>query len=482
MIDKKKIKGAFKWQVLNISTQAILQFAFIMISARVLPKEVHGAFAILYALVFVMTISSEGGVSSALIQRKEVNPKHVSIAFYLTLLLSVTFFLLLTLFSHRIVLFYDEKITENQIFCASLIFVIMALGKVSEAFLIKNFNFKKIFISKNISFFLGNIVVMYIVARFNGGIYALIWGYVATQLFTSILYYSFARHSLRPSFANKEFKELFYFGSSFTLLRIVNYLSSQVDKLLLGKYFSITSLSVYEKGQFLSKMPPKYIGNSIDSIMFSAFAKIELVETKKNYFATITSWIFLITIYFGIVFYFNAQLIIDVILGESWSEVQPYLELLSLTIPALLFARLGDVLVRSENKMFKSIPIKIIFLLSLVTSIYLMKDMELYNVSIAIVACYWLHGVLMLILSTNLLRIYPQLILTKMIGPVLIGIILYAKYWFLHNSINISSLWMMLLHLISDTLVISLIYYKFKAHPKLQPIKLIISAFLGKRE
>ena len=359
MLHKGKVRNAFKWQVLNISLQAVFQIAFIMMSARVLPKEVHGVFAILNSFIFVLSITSEGGVSSAIVQRKEINKKHISISFYITMILGLLMFLTIFGFSGVIANFYDEKVTQQQLILASFIFIFKSLGSVSRAFLVRNFEFKQLFIANNLSFFIGNIIVVYILATLGYGIYALIYGYIITQFVQSVIYYLSAKHSFKIYWAKEEFNHLFYFGSSFMLLKITNFLSSQIDKLLLGKYVSVELLSIYEKGQFISKMPPKYFGNSIDAIMFSSFSKISDPDQKNTYFSNIALVIIAIMFFFSTFIFFNAELLVQFFLGKNWLDTVPYLKIFAFVMPAMLLARFGDIIVRSENKMFKGIPIKV---------------------------------------------------------------------------------------------------------------------------
>jgi len=475
LLEKKVLKSAFKWQVFNISLQAILQFVFIFISARVLPKEVHGAFAILNALIFVMTISSEGGVSSALIQRKNVNDKHISIAFYITMLISTILFIAIFFSSGIISEFYDQKIGINEIRWASIVFVLMALGKVSESYLIKYFKYKELFISKNVSFLIGNIVCVYFFAKLGYGIFALIYGFIVTQSINTALYYLFYRHSLKFNWGKKEFNELFYFGSSFTLLRVVNYLSSQIDKLLIGKFYSVTALSVYEKGQYISRMPAKYVGNTIDSLMFSAFSKIEDNVKKGKYFLMITAGIFFSGLYFACLFYFNSDIIVTIILGSNWLDTVPYLQLLSIAIPAILLARLGDVIVRSENKMFKSLPVKLGFLLLLLGSIYIFSDSELLFVTAMVVVCYWLHGAAMFTLSVLLLKSNPLKFLKLYVLIIVLIVMLILKYFGIDN-VGLSDLNKIIINIFTDVLLLLIAGWLFRKKPFVVKIK---SAFLG---
>lgn len=469
MLHKGQVKSAFKWQVLNISLQAILQFAFIMISARVLPKEVHGAFAILNSFIFVLSITSEGGVSSAIIQRKEINKKHVSISFYITMALSLFMFLLIAGFAQPIANFYEEKVTAKELVWASMIFIFKALGSVSRAFLVRDFKFKKLFFANNTSFIIGNLIVVYVLSVLDYGIYALIFGYVSTQLIQSLMYFLFAKHTIKLQWGKEEFNHLFHFGSSFMLLKITNYLSAQTDKLLIGKYFDVTALSIYEKGQFISKMPPKYLGNTIDAIMFSSFSKMNSRQQKNKYFALIITGIMILAFFFAVFVHFNAGIMVKLILGKNWLDAIPFLEIFAWVIPPMILARLGDVIVRSENKMFYGVPVKVGFLAGIVAAIFILKEGELLVLTAAVVCVYWLHGISMLLLSWSILKSRIGNYSKALLIPIGVGVVFAIKYY-LVGLLDFGE-WITLgINLLLDGLLILGALYYFRKHPALQSL------------
>ncbi|MEP2937367.1 MAG: oligosaccharide flippase family protein [Gilvibacter sp.] len=467
MLHKGKVKSAFKWQVLNISLQAILQFVFIMLSARVLPKEIHGAFAIINSFVFVLSITSEGGVSNALIQRQDINKNHVSISFYITMFLSLFMFLSIAGFSKPIAQFYDEKVTATELVWASLIFIFKAWGSVSRAFLIRDFKFKQLFVSNNLSFFLGNIVMMYVLSKLGFGIYALIFGFIGTQFFQSMLYFYYAKHSLRWHWRKEEFNQIFKFGSGFMLLKITNYVSAQIDKLLIGKYFSVTALSIYEKGQFISKMPPKYVGNSMDAIMFSAFSKINDLKQKNKYFAQIVMAVMTAVTFFAVWWYYNATVLVRFILGDNWLDAVPYLEIFAFVMPAIILGRLGDIIVRSENKMFSGIPIKLGFMTGIIASVFMFKDKDLLLLTVMVVIVFWLHGFAMLALSWHILKSKIRQYYLAILAPIAVGLFFGVKNYLL-RFLTTNDLYLTGIIILSDALIIGVALYIFRDHPMLK--------------
>lgn len=461
MLEKGTVKKAFKWQIGNITLQAILQFAFIILSARLLEPEILGAYALINAFIFVLSITSEGGMSLAIIQSKEVNDKLVSISFYITMGLSLLMFLLVTLFAKNIAEFYDYKVTPMQLIVASSIFIFKAVGSVSRSFLIREFRFKEIFIATNLSFFVGNILVLILLVNLDMGVYALIGAASTMVFFFSMINYYYARHSLKFKWGREEFKFLYHFGAGSILLQTTNYLSSQMDKMLIGKYFAMAPLSMMERGQFIAKMPPKYIGNSIDSIMFSAFSKITKDEQKTSYYKLIMKVVMTFVYLFGVFFFFNAEVIVQGFLGPKWTEAVPFLQVFAFSMPPIILARLGDVIVRAENKMYNSFFIKIGFLLSLVAVILWLKSSTLLNVTIGIVITYWLHSIAMLILSARILKSSVLSYATSVLIPIGLAIIFAIKYYII-ELLPVSAIWHLVINLLIDIALLGAVLYRFR--------------------
>jgi len=448
-----KVQSAIIWQFLNIIIQGVLQLFFIAITARLLPKEVHGAFAIINAIVFLVTLFSEGGVGSALIQQKESNEKDISIAFYTTVLISFSLFLLIFFLSDFISNFYEFKIKASHIKVASLSFVSMTLGKVSRALLIKEFEFKKIFISNITSFIIGYMLCGILLAYNGFGIWSLIFAILIYQSIMSLLFYFFARHSLKFRYGKKEFDRIFYFGSSFTLVRISNYLSSQIDKILLGRLIDTGILGVFEKSQFIAKMPSKYVGNTIDSVLFSYISKVGNKSEKEEYFGLILGLLFLIGTYFGIVLFIYSKIFVFTLLGENWLEVIPLLQIFSLSIPFVLVARLGDIMIRAENKIFYSLPIKIFYISMIVCSIFLQYQNGINTVSGYIVASIIIHSILIISVIIGTLHFNLINLFKKNLYCAFFFLLLISKYYFIHSLLgmfNLSLLAMLLVQLPLD--------------------------------
>ena len=98
----KKLKSAGKWQTLQIVIQVIAQFGYMAIMARLLTKADFGLMALALSFIGFGTIFSEGGMGVSLIQRKNINQKHINAALQSSVLIGVVIF---AIFLHQIVVF-----------------------------------------------------------------------------------------------------------------------------------------------------------------------------------------------------------------------------------------------------------------------------------------------------------------------------------------------------------------------------------------
>jgi len=430
-----RAQQALYWQIGNVVVSAVLQLLFLTFSSRLIPKEVHGSFAILNSLIFLASMFSEGGVGSALIQRKNINKRHVSIAFYFSFLISIILFALLFFSAEFFESLYSSKITANHVRFASTAFIAMTLGKISGSLLIRNFEFKKIFIVNSVSYFVAYILVGLVLAYTMRSLWAFIIALIMFHLIKALLNYYYYRHSFNFHFRREEFRQIFDYGSSFTVLRLIAYITGQVDKIILGKLISANALGVFEKSQFISKMPSKYIGISINSVLFSYLSKIAVVEKKNSLIKVLLVILILLSGNLGIILYYNSDLIVYILLGESWLDVSPLLRILAWNVPLMLVAMLCDIVVRSENIILYSIPIKFTYALLIMYVLIRFYDFGLESLFQYLVLLSLIHTMSMLLLISKYLKINWIDMLSILIntGPVLVVIAL--KYCWIKSSL-----------------------------------------------
>lgn len=248
------------------------------------------------------------------------------------------------------------------------------------------------------------------------------------NILSVIIAFRLKPHSLKVIFDKKAVKEIFNFGLGLTLLRIINQLSIQVDKLIIGKTMSPVTLGFYERSLFVATMPRIYLGSAVDGVLFSTLSKIQSnIEEVRNLFFTVLSLLAIFMSIIFVIFLFNAKAIILIMLGENWLEALPIFKILTLLIIVQFHARFTDTLVRSLNAIYKSTKVKLVYLLAVTSSVYLSYPYGIEIVSLMVVLSCLLHSILLINLSLKLTKTSLLFFIQSLLPSVYILSLLVVK-------------------------------------------------------
>lgn len=458
----KAVRGFF-WQIISISSHAIINFAFLFIIARLLDPHVFGIYAIVGGIIALLVMITEFGFGAALIQLEIITEKHINTAFWLSMALGIFFLLLLVLLSKPIVEFYDYKFDRNVILLLALNLIIYPVGVISKSLLIRKLEFKLLFKANIISYVLGNLIITLSLAYLGYGIYSLVIGFIVTSFMMSLLLLIY--NPIKISFAKpgSELRDILSFGTGLTIVRIIYSITSQLDKLILGKLVPYTTLGYFERAQTVQNLPNVYLWRSIDGILFSLLSKLQNnIDRLRSFFFPFLNLISIFTIYCSITVFYFSETIISIILGKEWLEATAFLQILSSLIFIGSYSAFIDTLTRSLNKFFIPGIIKSVYLVS--TIICIISGYNLGLVEGAIVGWVIANIIQCILLITYALYLTKTKIssfLVNIIPLVLFGVLLLLKIYLINNVAFSHSVMAKLgLYLFGDILFL-MIYLKF---------------------
>ncbi len=257
----------------QVVTQAF-QFAVRIILARLLVPKDFGVIGM--ALIFTALIQTvnELGLSAAIIQRKDINKKHLSTSFWISIFMGVILCIVAVIASPFIADFFKERLVQPVISILSLGFILGSFGAVHRTLLAKKIDFKSVAITETGAAAFSGIVSV-VLALFGFGVWSLVIGSLVGSFGRSALLW--LRCPWRPSmiFDLKSFKELFGFGKNVMGSRILNYINANADYLLIGKFLDVTSLGLYTLAYQMAIFPLTRISFVIAGVAFPTFSTIQ---------------------------------------------------------------------------------------------------------------------------------------------------------------------------------------------------------------
>jgi len=326
-LTQKTVKGIMWSGVSQFTAQGFL-FIFKIILARILLPDDFGTFGMAFIFIGFIHSVSELGLSAAIIQKKNITEKHLSTSFLANIIIGSIFCVLTIYSSLYVALFFKKAVICQILRVLSAGFILSSLGIVHQAILTKRIDFKSLAITEIVSAVAMGLVSITL-AIAGTGVWSLVIGSLVGNSVKSLLLW--VKCSWRPSkcFDFKSFKELFHFGKNVMGSRVLNYIDSNVDYILIGKFLSASSLGLYTLAYQIAIFPLKKIAMFISRVMFPAFSTIQNdnVKLRTAYFKVVKYTALIVFPLLGGLAIIAPKFIVNVI-GEKWLPMTLSLQIL----------------------------------------------------------------------------------------------------------------------------------------------------------
>lgn len=330
------VLGALGWAVGGKAVAQVLSWAITLVVVRLLSPADYGIMAIASAFVALITMITEMGFGSALVQASELTDVLIRKAFGLILVVALLATGTLIAVAGNVATFFEEPTLQPVVTVLSLLILVSAFSIVPTAVLSRNLDFKNQSIVVLISTIAGSLVALILAVR-GFGVWALVWSQVAVFCLKGFGLTLVARPPLIPSFNFKGLKSIASFGSWLTLERIAWTLAARSDALVIGKLLGNRVLGLYEVGLNLASMPQTKVQGVINSVAFSAFSKIREDPGAADAYLMKYLRISLLLaspVFFGLAV--TGPDIVNVVLGAKWAEASVPLAIIALAMPLKL--------------------------------------------------------------------------------------------------------------------------------------------------
>jgi len=353
LILKHKIFGGVAWNALGLIVDNGLTIVVKLILARLLLPEAFGIIGFATVFIGMIGMFSDLGMSAALIQRKEKNLKPVDYdtAFWVGLVWALLLVVILSFIVGPIAAsFYNENMLLSIIPVLSINLISGSLITVHIVNITRELDFKKIVLPRNLSRIFAAAVA--IIMALNGfGVWSLVSQSVISSFLLVFIYSYVSPWRPKRRFSKESFRNIFSFGIYTTGTSIFNYLTGNIDYLLIGKLLGAHALGIYTLGYNVTYVVRGQIMNVINSVFFPVYSKLQddLITTKRYYFRVIKyNCIVIYPLMIGIILL--AEPIVIYGLGTKWIEAIIPMQLMAVAGLVHLLTSSNTVLLRGLGK------------------------------------------------------------------------------------------------------------------------------------
>lgn len=332
---KKTVVGSF-WVLFERFGYLGIQFISNLVLARLLMPSDFGTIGILIVFTTLSYVLVDSGLSSALVQKKELTEEDKSTMFVTNLALATIVYTILFFSAPLIARYFHNPEIKNLLRVIELIVVIDAFSAIQGSTLSRDMNFKALSIYK-VSSIIVAVIVSIILAFAGMGVWALVVQYLLYSSCRALLLWSRTKWRPRIMFSRQSFKALFGYGAYLLLSRFVAELYNQFQSIIIGRYFTAKQLGYYTQARQLEQIPVESLSRVVNGASFPAYAKLQ-DDRKLLKVMMRQNLLVLVFVNTPLMFYLStvAKPLIVFLYSEKWIESIPFFRFLCLGFGMLL--------------------------------------------------------------------------------------------------------------------------------------------------
>jgi len=327
---KKAISGV-RWNFFGRIGSQVFQFIAVIILARILTPEDFGLVGMTIVFTGFIRLFRDAGFGSALIQRLEVEERHLSSVFWANVALGILLATLIGLAAPAIAAFFNEPQLVLITRVIALDFAIGSLSIVQLAQLQRALAFKKTNLLEMQAKVLSGLSAIGL-ALTGFGVWSLVLQSILYSVFLAAATWYVCVWRPRFQFELGAIRELLGYSTNLLAFNIINYWTRNADNLLVGKIVGSAGLGIYTRAYGFMMLPLRQFANVIGQVMFPVLSRVQgdIPKIKAAYLKA-NRLIALVTVPLVVGLFVTTESFILTLLGPKWVEVIPILQILCLT-------------------------------------------------------------------------------------------------------------------------------------------------------
>lgn len=332
-LGRRTVRGGAVTVVYQVVKQMIGLVATAIMARLILPAD-SGLVNMVVIVTGFISLFNDLGLSAATIQRNELDQKQVSALFWINVAMGATLALVTLAMSPVLAWFYNEP---RLIWVTMVVAAGFAFGGLTvqhRALMKRQMRFTSL-VSIDLVMTITGVVVSIIVAMMlppSIRYWALVSEMAVQWPIEIIGLWLLCRwRPNRPAFASG-LRSMLAFGGNLTGFRLVNYLTRNMDNLLIGKFYGPGQLGLYAKAYGLLLLPLRRVNEPFAAVAMPALSRLnDSPERYRQTYNRMATGLSLLTIPLVAFMMGASDWIIITVLSERWAAASTLFALLGMS-------------------------------------------------------------------------------------------------------------------------------------------------------
>lgn len=314
------------WSALSQGVTQVITLTVSIVLARLLGPEAYGLIGMVTVFTGFASLFGGLGLGAAIVQRKELEPRHLDSGFWANAGFGSLMTLLMAGAAPLVAWFYNDPRLTLVTVTISLRFVIEGLSVVPRAVLTRGMRFQVLAMSSICSCVVAGLLGL-VLALVGMGVWSLVVQTLGSSVAQLLILWRLGAWRPRWFFEWQACQDLFGFGASILAFDAFNYWSRNFDQLLIGRFVGSSALGIYSRAYTLMLLPLQ-VSRVVGNVMFPALSSIQDDRPRvKRAYLKATAIISLITFPMMVGLFAVADNFVIALLGTEWAEAIPIIQL-----------------------------------------------------------------------------------------------------------------------------------------------------------
>lgn len=341
------------WQFIAVGGNVFLRAAILILLTRSLESAEFGIIAAASVILSIAERVGLIGVNRVLVQKLDLTDGQIKSAFAISLLagiaLTAPIFLGADLFSQLLKM---PGLTPFVEFL-SISLLLGSVASIPTALLERELRFKALSLVELTSYVLGFGLVSLPLAHYGYGAWALAIGAMVQAVFRTVVLFILRRPPMALWPASGFMAELVRPGIGFSSGQIGNFLATQVDNLIVGRWLGAGALGYYSRAYQFLMLPAQLFGKAVSSVLFPTMASLQdQPERVARAYLRAIGLIALLTLPVSGYMIIIAPELVHVLLGRDWAGMVVPFQILIATLLFRTSYKISDAVTLALGSMY----------------------------------------------------------------------------------------------------------------------------------
>ena len=401
---QRRVARGLTWTLIDTWGSQLLGLVSFVLLARLLTEIDFGLVTLAAVFVAFAQLLVDQGLGDAVVQRPQLTRRQLDTAFWAAMVTGLLITVASVVLATPVSILLGDRRLEPIIQVLSVTFVLTALSSIQTGLLRREMAFRSLALRRLVAVALSGVVgVGMALAGF--GAWALVGQQIASAVVSVVMLWAVTPWRPSLEFSRQDFGELFGFGINVVGGDMLNFLSRNIDRLLIGVFLGLIPVALYGVGYRILDTSQTLLVNAARKLVFPTFSRLQHdPERIRRAYSRMNRASSALTLpgYVGLALV--AQEATVTLFGNKWADSGPVAAVLFLVGPVLTIQAFSGALFNAVGHPEVTLRFRLVTTITNVVG-FLIAVLVFRDI-VAVAAAFVLRGYLLLPLNLVWMRNY----------------------------------------------------------------------------